>query len=123
VLVTCPDESADRGDGGLVTEEDGLRRGIWAFKIGPGGDPAAVLQAIDQYYQQAQYELISDQNGVLARKKSPTPPNETATAFRAHYITDGYVVRVETYSDDSANAEAEFQDLLAKMTEEFPPSS
>jgi hypothetical protein len=109
--------------GGLVTEEDGLRRGIWAFKIGPGGDPAAVLQAIDQYYQQAQYELISDQNGVLARKKSPTPPNETATAFRAHYITDGYVVRVETYSDDSANAEAEFQDLLAKMTEEFPPSS
>jgi hypothetical protein len=109
--------------GALVTEdEDGLRRGIWAFKIGEGGDPAAVLQAIDQLYQAAQYELLSDQNGVLSRKKAPTPPEEL-TAFRAHYITDGYVVRVEVYSKDSANAEAEYQDLLTQETDEFPPAS
>lgn len=108
--------------GGLVTEEDGLRRGIWAFKLGDGSDPAAVLNAMDQFYQQAQYELISQDNGVLIRKLAAKNPGEQ-TAFRAHYLIDGYMVRVEVYGTDSANVESEFTDLLEKETKKFPPAS
>jgi hypothetical protein len=107
---------------GLVTEEDGLRRGIWAFKLSDGADPNAVLQAMDGLYQQAQFELVSQNDGVFVRKQSPIPPSDQ-TVFRAHYIADGYLIRVETYSSDSANAESEFQDLLAKETDKFKPAS
>jgi hypothetical protein len=110
-----------------VTEEDGIRYGIWAFKIGEGGNAADVLNAMDQMYQQAKYELVDNANGVLVRKKSPTD-QDTRTVMRAHYVTDGYMVRVEVYDKDpatadSAKVESEFNDLLPKETDEFPPAS
>jgi nucleoid-associated protein YgaU len=108
--------------GGLVTDENGLRRGIWAFKLGDGADPAAVLNAMDQLYQQAQYELVSQDDGVFIRKLAAKNPGEP-TVFRAHYLTDGYMVRVEVYGNDSANVESEFTDLLAKETKKYPPAS
>jgi hypothetical protein len=109
--------------GGLVTEEeDGLRRGIWAFKLGDGADPNAVLQAMDQLYQGAQFELVSQTGGVLVRKQAPIG-DSNKTVFRAHYVTDGYLVRVEAYSVDAAEAEAEFKDLLEKETDKFKPAS
>jgi hypothetical protein len=109
--------------GGLVTEEDGLRRGIWAFKLGEGADPNAVLQAMDQLYQAAEFELLRQDDGVLVRKQAARPENENQTVFRAHYITEGYLVRVEVYGTDSANVEAEFADILAQETDEYPPAS
>jgi hypothetical protein len=107
--------------GALVTDEDGLRRGIWAFKAGEGGDPQAVLTAMDQFYKAANYELISEENGVLVRKlAAPTP--DKPTVYRAHYVTeDGYMVRVEVYGTDSANVESTFNDLLAEETDKFAP--
>jgi hypothetical protein len=107
---------------GLVTEEDGLRRGIWAFKLGDGADPNAALNAMDQLYQAAQFELVSNDNGILVRKQSPTQESPD-TVIRAHYISDGYLVRVEVYGKDSANVEAEYTDLIAKETDKFPPAS
>ena len=108
---------------GLVTEEDGLITGIWAFKPGETGDPVAVLQAMDQLYQQAKYELISEENGVKVRKLAAAKPDDL-TVFRAHYVTeDGYMVRVEVYGKDSANVESTFNDLLADETDEFAPVS
>lgn len=108
---------------GLVTEEDGLRTGLWAFKIGEGGDPAAVLQAMDQLYQQAKFELVSEENGVLVRKQAAATP-DAPTVFRAHYVTDdGYLVRVEVYGADSANVESTFNDLIEEETDKFPPAS
>jgi len=107
--------------GGLVTDEDDLRRGIWAFKIGDGGDPNAVLTAMDQLYQQAQYTLVSDENGILVRKLAAAAPDKP-TVFRAHYVTDdGYLVRVEVYGIDSANVESTFNDLIEEETDKFPP--
>jgi hypothetical protein len=107
--------------GGLVTDESGLRRGLWAFKLGPDADPARVLNAMDQLYQQAQYELTSQADGVFIRKLAAKNPGDP-TVFRAHYLTDGYMVRVEVYGTDSANVESEFNDLLAKETKKFPPA-
>ena len=108
---------------GLVTEEDGLRTGLWAFKVGEGGDPAAVLTAMDELYQQAKYELVSEENGVKVRKLAAATP-DAPTVFRAHYVTeDGYLVRVEVYGADSANVESTFNDLLADETDEFAPVS
>jgi hypothetical protein len=107
---------------GLVTEEDGLRRGIWAFKLGENADPEAVLTAMDGLYQQAKFELLRQDDNVFVRKQSATS-EQPATVYRAHYIYDGYLVRVEAYGEDSANVEAEFEDILGKETDEFPPSS
>ena len=108
---------------GLVTEEDGLRTGLWSFKVGDTGDPAAVLTAMDELYQQAKYELVSEENGVKVRKLAAATP-DAPTVFRAHYVTeDGYLVRVEVYGADSANVESTFNDLLADETDEFAPVS
>lgn len=109
--------------GALVTDEDELRRGIWAFKVGEGGDPLAVLQAMDQFYKAANYELLSDDDNVLVRKlAAPTP--DKPTVYRAHYATeDGYMVRVEVYGLDSANVEAVFNELIAEMTDKYAPVS
>jgi len=108
--------------GGLVTDDDGLRRGIWAFKIGDGVDPAAVLTAMDQLYQQAQYTLVSDDKGVLVRKLAAATPDKP-TVFRAHYLTDdGYMVRVEVYGSDSADVESTFADLIEEETDKFAPA-
>jgi hypothetical protein len=108
--------------GGLVNvDSTGMRHGIWAFKLGDGADPAAVLNAMDGFYQQAQYELVDPKNGVLVRKLTAKNPGDL-TAYRAHYLVDGYLVRVEVYGTDSANVESEFTDLLAKETKKFPPA-
>lgn len=112
----------------VADDDDGLRRGIWAFKVGDGVDPQAVLNAMDQLYQAATYELASNDNGVLVRKLTPTTPDKSPV-YRAHYLTkDGYMVRVEVYDPDPtngvdpANIEAAFNDLLAKETDKFPPA-
>ncbi|MFC4854822.1 hypothetical protein [Actinophytocola glycyrrhizae] len=109
---------------GLVTDvESGVRTGLWAFKVGEAADPAAVLTAIDQLYQSAKYELLSDDNGVKVRRLPADKP-EADTAYRAHYLTDdGYLVRVEVYGKDSANVESVFNELLPEETDEFPPVS
>ncbi|MGB3443442.1 MAG: SHOCT domain-containing protein [Actinophytocola sp.] len=108
---------------GLVTDvESGVRTGLWAFKIGETANPAAVLTAIDQHYQAAKYELLSNENGVKVRRLPASKPDED-TAYRAHYLTDdGYLVRVEVYGKDSANVEATFNELLPEQTDKFPPA-
>jgi hypothetical protein len=108
---------------GLVAEDNDLRTGLWAFKVGETGDPAAVLAAMDELYQQAKYELVSEENGVKVRKLAAATP-DAPTVFRAHYVTDdNYVVRVEVYGADSANVESTFNDMLADETDEFAPVS
>ncbi len=107
----------------VVDDETGLRSGIWAFKVAEGGDPANALKSIDQLYQQAKYQLLSDDNGVKVRKLAAPKPGDD-TAIRAHYVTDdGYMVRVEVYGKDSANVEATFNDLIVEQTDKFPPLS
>ncbi len=104
----------------LIADDDDVRRGIWAFKIGEGKDPAAVLEGMDDMYDRATYKLLSDTGGVLVRKLTPATADKP-TVFRAHYLTDdGYMVRVESYGPDATKAQAVFDDLLEKQTAEFP---
>jgi hypothetical protein len=110
--------------GAVVTTADpNLHEGIWAFKAGAGADPKAVLTAIDNLYSQAGYKTVTADipTGVLARTLPATPP-DTQTAFRAHYISKGYVIRVEAYSPDAAAAEKAFRDLLKIETQKYAPT-
>lgn len=111
--------------GGLVTEENGLRRGIWAFKVADGGDPSAALVAMDALYEQAKYVKVSSpEHPDVTIRKLASSGADAPTVFRAHYVTDGgYMVRVEAFGPDAAKVETAFFDLLAEETGKFPPLS
>jgi hypothetical protein len=106
----------------VVTELPNMHEGIWAFKV--GGDPKAAFTAIDKLYAEANYQQLTTNipAGVTARSLSASGP-DGQTAFRAHYISGGYVIRVEAYSPDSAAAEKAFRDLLKAETQKFAPAS
>lgn len=106
--------------GALVHEEDGIRTGIWAFQMGPDGDPKVALTAMDELYQQALYELVSDQDGILVRMRPASSPEEP-TVYRAHFVVDGgYMVRVEVYGVDAEAVESIFTELLDEETAKYP---
>lgn len=108
--------------GGLVTEENGLRRGIWAFKVAEGGDAKAALTAMDKLYEQSKFVLeTSSVPGVSVRKQAAASP-DAITVIRAHFVTEGgYMVRVEAFGKDAAAVQTGFADLLAEETAKFPP--
>ncbi|MFC5285468.1 SHOCT domain-containing protein [Actinokineospora guangxiensis] len=109
--------------GGLVTEENGMRRGLWAFKVGDGKDASAALVAMDALYEQAKYEEVdsTDYPDVVIRKLAAAD-KKNPTVFRAHYVADGgYMVRVEAFGLDAEGSEKAFFELLAAQTEKFPP--
>ncbi|MFI9380954.1 hypothetical protein [Kutzneria sp. NPDC052558] len=108
---------------GVVTENGQMHEGIWAFQAGTGADPKAILNAIDNFYAQSKYQQVTAgiPTGVVARTLAAGNSNEQ-TAFRAHYISNGYVIRVETYSTDAAAAEKAFRDLLKTETQKYAPA-
>jgi len=107
----------------VVTENAQIHEGIWAFQAGTGADPKAILNAIDNFYAQSKYTQVTAgiPTGVVARTLPPSGP-DGQTAFRAHYISNGYVIRVETYGPDAAAAEKAFRDLLKTETQKYAPA-
>ncbi|QUQ69920.1 hypothetical protein [Kutzneria sp. CA-103260] len=107
----------------VVTENNGMHEGIWAFQAGTGVDPKAILNAIDNFYALSKYQQVTSgiPTGVVARTLAGTGP-DGQTAFRAHYISNGYVIRVETYGPDAAGAEKAFRDLLKTETQKYAPA-
>ncbi|WP_199440655.1 SHOCT domain-containing protein [Umezawaea beigongshangensis] len=98
-------------------ENTGLVQGIWAFKA---NDAAAVLTQVDELYQAASFEALNDSpTGVLGRHLPLTDVNKTAT-YRAHYVTDGFVVRVESYAPSEDVASKAYKTLLQRQVDEFP---
>ncbi|MEV6603426.1 hypothetical protein [Kutzneria sp. NPDC051319] len=108
---------------GVVTQNDAMHEGIWAFQAGTGADPKAILNAIDNFYAQSKYQQVTTgiPTGVTARTLPASGP-DGQTAFRAHYITNGYIVRVEAYGPDAAAAEKAFRDLLKTETQKYAPT-
>lgn len=108
---------------GVVTQKDAMHEGIWAFQAGTGVDPKAILNAIDNFYAQSKYEQVTSgiPTGVIARTLPPSGP-DGQRAFRAHYISNGYVIRVEAYGPDPAAAEKAFRDLLKTETQKYAPA-
>jgi hypothetical protein len=109
---------------GVVTESGQMHEGIWAFQAGTGADPKAILNAIDNFYAVSKYTQVTSgiPTGVVARTLPGNGQTEQ-TAFRAHYVSNGYVIRVETYSSDAAAAEKAFRDLLKTETQKYAPAS
>lgn len=114
---------------GYVFEEpNGVREGIWTFTPGPGVTAKSVLTSVDNLYSRSGWQLMSGNvpAGVYAR----TLPSNGTADFRAHYMTQGVVVRVEAWSAPtggvpvpaSAKQQA-FLSLLNKETSEYPPSA
>jgi hypothetical protein len=109
---------------GVVTQNDAMHEGIWAFQAGTGVDPKTILNAIDNFYAQSKYQQVTTgiPTGVIARTLAATGP-DGQTAFRAHYISNGYVIRVEAYGPDAAAAEKAFRALLRTETQKYAPAS
>lgn len=110
---------------GFVTESDGIRTGIWTFKPKPGVNAADLLEAIDQLYHRAKYQdLPGAPAGVRALYLPPAPDGSTHAAYRAHYLHEGLVVRVESYGgDDLKPVEQKFNELLSRQLNDFPVST
>lgn len=110
----------------LITVNDGVHDGIWAFAPAAGDDASAALTAMDSYYTHAGYRPIPGAPpGVEALSLAG---NSSASAtFRAHYLTrDGVFVRIEVYGTtpdvDSTLLEQQFNDLMSREVAKYPPS-
>lgn len=110
---------------GFVTETGGIRTGIWTFKPEPGVKATDLLEAIDQLYHRAKYQdLPGAPAGVRALYLPPAPDGSTHAAYRAHYLHEGLVVRVESYGgDDLKPVEQKFNELLSRQLKDFPVST
>ena len=99
-----------------------LSKGIWAFNADDAGAAATVLEKLDELYQAAGFQLVSGSpDGVLVRHLPVTDVNKVAT-YRAHYLSDGFVVRVEAYSPNEATAGTAFEELLTRQLADFAPT-
>ncbi|AHH93449.1 hypothetical protein [Kutzneria albida] len=101
----------------VTAVKDGTTTGVWAFTPGQGSDPKALLDSIDEVFVKANYK---DVPGAPAgtRARFLTDPN--GTAYRAHYIANGVVIRVEAFGKDATAAERAFRDLLSAETAKYP---
>ncbi|KAA2263698.1 hypothetical protein F0L68_09405 [Solihabitans fulvus] len=107
----------------VLSQDTDLNQGIWGFVPSTGTDPAAVLNAIDQLYNSAKYQLLpGGPPNVLVRYLPASDHNKTPT-YRAHYVTGGMVIRVEAYGTDDATAKAAFDALLKRETDKFAPGA
>ncbi|HEY1573385.1 MAG TPA: hypothetical protein VGG05_18725 [Pseudonocardiaceae bacterium] len=110
----------------LITDNDGVHDGIWAFAPATGDDASAALAAMDTYYTHAGYRPIPGappgvEDLSLAGNSSVSP------TFRAHYLTrDGVFVRIEVYGTtpdtDPTLLEQQFNDLVSQEVAKYPPS-
>jgi hypothetical protein len=108
---------------GYVTESDDIRTGIWTFTPKSGVAAQTLLEAIDQLYRNAKYqELPGVASGVRARHLAGAQDGSTPTAYRAHYLHDGVVVRVEAYGSDADAVEQKFTELLGRQLDDYPVS-
>lgn len=116
-------EAGTESVAGYVTESDDIRTGIWTFTPKSGVAAQTLLEAIDQLYRNARYqELPGVASGVRARHLAGAQDGSTPTAYRAHYLHDGVVVRVEAYGSDAAAVEQKFTELLGRQLDDYPVS-
>jgi hypothetical protein len=97
-----------------------LVQGIWAFET---DQPDELLTTVDDLYAAATFQVVpGTPTGVVARHLPVTPQNPTSI-YRAHYVVDGFVVRVEAYGPDEVGVKAAFDELLTRQLDEHPPTS
>ncbi|HKN98889.1 MAG TPA: hypothetical protein VJX10_17350 [Pseudonocardiaceae bacterium] len=110
----------------LITDNDGVHDGIWAFTPANGDDGSGALTAMDNYYTHAGYRPIPGAPpGVEALSLAGT--STVSATYRAHYLTrDGVFVRIEVYGRtpdvDQTLLEQQFNDLMSQEVAKYPPS-
>jgi hypothetical protein len=108
--------------GFLVTREGDLTRGLWSFTPGSTTTAAKVLADVNAEYEHAGYVQLPDMPTGVTGLNLPISSSNANDAFRAHYIADGVVVRIEAYGPDADEAQQAFTQLLQKETTAFPPT-
>jgi hypothetical protein len=107
----------------LITDDNGLHRGLWAFTPAAGGDASAALTAIAQFYTSSGYQAVT--NAPAGTHELMLAGNGTTpTTYRAHYLTTkGVFVRIESYGPDAAAAKQAFDTLLNRELTKYPAAS
>jgi hypothetical protein len=105
---------------GLISDENGLHRGLWAFTPTQGTSASAALTAMDQFYAASGYhEVVGAPAGV--HELSVVGTGSAPTTYRAHYLTTkGVFVRVEAYGSDATTAQQAFNTLLNRELTKYP---
>lgn len=110
----------------LITDDNGIHEGIWAFAPARGSDASAALTAINQLYTEAGYQAM--QNAPAGVHAMTLAGNSSVSAtYRAHYLTTkGIFVRVEVYGMTPGVAsdvlQQEFLNVMQQETTKFPPT-
>lgn len=105
----------------VVSREGGLSRGVWQVAVHDGADPRVALRAVDDLYAAGGWARApSDVRGLLVRKQTPSADQPVA-AYRAHYVTGPYLVRIEAYGTDAGRVDREFAELARRQLAERPP--
>jgi len=107
----------------LITDDNGLHRGLWAFTPSAGGNATAALTAIDQFYTSSGYQPVT--NAPAGTHELMLAGNgSTPTTYRAHYLTTtGVFVRIEAYGLDATVAKQAFDTLLNRELTKYPAAS
>jgi hypothetical protein len=107
----------------VLSTEGELTRGIWAFTPAQGSDPKAILTEVNKLYQQAGHKQLPGYASGVTVWNLPADAGNTKHSYRAHFIADGKVVRVEAYGPDATASKDAFDELLQRVTQKFPPTS
>lgn len=110
----------------LISDDNGVHDGIWAFTPANGDDGSGALTAMDNYYTHAGYRPVPGAPpGVEALSLAGN--STVSVTYRAHYLTrDGVFVRIEVYGNtpdvDPTLLEHQFNDLMSQEVAKYPPS-
>lgn len=108
---------------GIVTDDVGLRRGVWAFRVDTAASATSMLTDLTQLYATNGYApLPALPAGVQGGSTTVQTDTGPITSFRVHYRVDGAVVRVEAYGADPATVQAAFDALLQQQLDADPPA-
>ncbi|MBB4906789.1 hypothetical protein [Actinophytocola algeriensis] len=105
----------------LVSRDGEFSQGVWQFPVRDGADPVAALRAADDFYAAGGWAEAPGPRDVLVRSHAPTPELPLA-AYRAHYVRGPYLIRVEAYGPDAERVHREFEALVDRQLDRWPPT-
>jgi hypothetical protein len=77
---------------------------------------------VNKLYQQAGHKQLPGSAPGVTVWNLPADAGNLKHSYRAHFITDGKVVRVESYGPDATASKDAFDELLQRVTQKFPPA-
>ncbi|TDQ05096.1 hypothetical protein [Labedaea rhizosphaerae] len=106
----------------VVGNMDSSTVSLWSFRSKNAKD---LLSAIVEDQQRFGFQEVPEakQGSVeVYKSKQKTATGSTIVAYRAHYISGGDVIRVESYDTDDDTAKANFTAALTAQVQHNPPA-